>query len=120
VLENVMIGFQRNEHCSVPAALLGFPSARRETARVRKSALDLLGRFGMTRYSMHPAGALSYGHQRRVEMMRALAASPRLLLLDEPVAGMNDVRRTSSAPSFSTSPAAALRCSSSSTTCASS
>jgi branched-chain amino acid transport system ATP-binding protein len=91
VLENVMIGFQRNEHCSVPAALLGFPSARRETARVRKSALDLLGRFGMTRYSMHPAGALSYGHQRRVEMMRALAASPRLLLLDEPVAGMNDV-----------------------------
>ena len=71
VLENVMIGFHRRETSSLLAALLG--------------------RFGMARYAHHPAGALAYGHQRRVEMMRALAAEPGLLLLDEPVAGMNDV-----------------------------
>jgi branched-chain amino acid transport system ATP-binding protein len=44
----------------------------------------------MAQYADIPAGALSYGHQRRVEMMRALAARPALVLLDEPVAGMND------------------------------
>jgi branched-chain amino acid transport system ATP-binding protein len=45
----------------------------------------------MTRYADYPAGALSYGDQRRVEMMRALALKPKVLLLDEPVAGINDV-----------------------------
>jgi branched-chain amino acid transport system ATP-binding protein len=45
----------------------------------------------MTRYADFPAGGLAYGHQRRVEIMRALASSPSVLLLDEPVAGMNDV-----------------------------
>jgi branched-chain amino acid transport system ATP-binding protein len=45
----------------------------------------------MARYAEHEAGGLAYGHQRRVEMMRALAAEPKLILLDEPVAGMNDV-----------------------------
>ena len=44
----------------------------------------------MSAFGDFPAGGLSYGHQRRVEMMRAVAAEPRLLLLDEPVAGMND------------------------------
>lgn len=95
VLENVMVGFHRKETCSLLSALLGFPSARRETARVKQSAYQLLERFGMTRYAFHPAGGLSYGHQRRVEMMRALAAAPSLLLLDEPVAGMNDVEANS-------------------------
>jgi branched-chain amino acid transport system ATP-binding protein len=45
----------------------------------------------MTRYAEFPAGGLAYGHQRRVEFMRALASKPSVLLLDEPVAGMNDV-----------------------------
>jgi branched-chain amino acid transport system ATP-binding protein len=45
----------------------------------------------MERFAEHPAGGLSYGHQRRVEIMRAVASAPRVLLLDEPVAGMNDV-----------------------------
>ena len=48
----------------------------------------------MTRFADHPAGCLAYGHQRRVEMMRAVAAQPKVLLLDEPVAGMNDVEAT--------------------------
>jgi branched-chain amino acid transport system ATP-binding protein len=91
VIDNVMIGFHRHERCSLAASVLGLPSARRETRAIRDQAMALLERFGMTRFAEHPAGALAYGHQRRVEMMRALAAGPDLLLLDEPVAGMNDV-----------------------------
>jgi branched-chain amino acid transport system ATP-binding protein len=91
VIDNVVIGFHRHERCSMIASLLGLPAARRETMAMRERAMDLLDRFGMTRYARHPAGALAYGHQRRVEMMRALASAPAMLLLDEPVAGMNDV-----------------------------
>jgi branched-chain amino acid transport system ATP-binding protein len=91
VIDNVMIGFYRNEKASTTASLLGLPSARRETAALREQAHKLLDRFDMTRYAEQEAGGLAYGHQRRVEMMRALASDPSLLLLDEPVAGMNDV-----------------------------
>ncbi|MBL8671845.1 MAG: ABC transporter ATP-binding protein [Alphaproteobacteria bacterium] len=91
VAANVLIGFHRHERCSTLASLLGLPAARRESAAMRARAQALLERFGMARYADHPAGGLAYGHQRRVEMMRALAAEPALLLLDEPVAGMNDV-----------------------------
>jgi branched-chain amino acid transport system ATP-binding protein len=91
VIDNVMIGFHRHERASLVASLLGLPAAHRETRALRARAYELLDRFAMTRYARHPAGALAYGHQRRVEMMRALAAAPSLLLLDEPVAGMNDV-----------------------------
>jgi branched-chain amino acid transport system ATP-binding protein len=91
VLDNVMIGFHRHEGTSLLAALFGLPAARRETAETRDNAMALIRRFGMERYADHPAGGLAYGHQRRVEMMRALAARPNVLLLDEPVAGMNDV-----------------------------
>lgn len=91
VIDNVMIGFYRNEKASTTASLLGLPSARRETAALRERAQKLLDRFDMARYTEQEAGGLAYGHQRRVEMMRALASEPSLLLLDEPVAGMNDV-----------------------------
>jgi branched-chain amino acid transport system ATP-binding protein len=91
VIDNVMIGFYRNEKTSTLASLLGLPSARRETESLRSRAHELLERFGMSQYANHEAGGLAYGHQRRVEMMRALASEPRLILLDEPVAGMNDV-----------------------------
>lgn len=91
VLENVMIGFHRMERSSLWADLLGLPSSLRETRQTRQKALALLTSFGMDRYANHPAGSLAYGHQRRVEMMRAFAAKPSVLLLDEPVAGMNDV-----------------------------
>lgn len=91
VLENVMIGFHRLEQCSWVANLLGLPSSRAETRALREKARALLARFGMTAFAELPAGSLAYGHQRRVEMMRAVATSPEVLLLDEPVAGMNDV-----------------------------
>ena len=91
VVANVMIGMYRHQKTSLLSQLFGLPSSRAETARFREEVFGLLERFGMTRYAEYPAGALSYGDQRRVEMMRALALKPEVLLLDEPVAGINDV-----------------------------
>ena len=91
VLENILIGFHRHEGCSTLSALLGLPSSWRESAAVRNRAVELLDRFGMRAFAEFPAGSLSYGHQRKVEMMRALASEPDYILLDEPIAGMNDV-----------------------------
>lgn len=90
-LDNVMIGFYRFQRSSILADILGLPSARRETRDTRDKALALLREFGMEKFADHPAGSLAYGHQRRVEMMRAIASDPQVLLLDEPVAGMNEV-----------------------------
>ena len=91
VVANIMIGMYRHHQTSMMAQLFGLPSSRAETRRFRDEVFVLLERFGMTRYADYPAGALAYGDQRRVEMMRALALKPDLLLLDEPVAGINDV-----------------------------
>jgi branched-chain amino acid transport system ATP-binding protein len=91
VLDNLLIGYHAAQTSPVMANILGFPAARAETRRITAQARELLARFGMTRYADFPAGGLAYGHQRRVEMMRALASAPSVLLLDEPVAGMNDV-----------------------------
>lgn len=91
VLENVMIGCHRHEKASTLACMLGLRSSRRETEDVRAKSMALLERFGLAPYASSMAGGLSYGHQRRVEMARAVASEPVILLLDEPVAGMNDV-----------------------------
>ena len=94
VLENVVIGFHVHVKSSLLAQLIGLPSSLRESPQLVERARQLLERFGMARYADHPAGGLAYGHQRRVEMMRAVATNPKILLLDEPVAGMNDVEAT--------------------------
>ncbi len=94
VLENVVIGFHVHVKSSLFAQLVGLPSSLRETPQLFERGRQLLKRFGMSRFADHPAGALAYGHQRRVEMMRAVASEPQVLLLDEPVAGMNDVEAT--------------------------
>ncbi|CAH1655928.1 Amino acid/amide ABC transporter ATP-binding protein 1 (HAAT family) [Chelatococcus asaccharovorans] len=91
VLDNVIIGFHRHERSSVVAGLLGLPSSLRETRALRQRGMEILKRFRIERFADAAAGSLAYGHQRRVEMARAVAAQPRILLLDEPVAGMNDV-----------------------------
>jgi branched-chain amino acid transport system ATP-binding protein len=91
VLDNVVIGFHRHEKASLIARLLGLPSSNRETRTLRERARALLEQFAMGHFAGHPAGGLAYGHQRRVEMMRAVASEPDILLLDEPVAGMNDL-----------------------------
>lgn len=89
VLENVMVGC----HCRSKAGLLGaifrFPSARREEQQIREKSLALLAYVGLSDYADMQARNLSYGHQRRLEIARALATEPKLLALDEPAAGMN-------------------------------
>ena len=91
VLENLVVGFHRHERSGLLANILGLPSVSRERRDLVAKAHALLKRFDMERFAQLPAGELSYGHQRRVEMMRALASDPQFLLLDEPIAGMNDV-----------------------------
>jgi len=89
VLENVLVG----EHCrlaaTVPGAVLRPPSVRAEEARARERARALLDFVGLGGKSDDVARNLPYGDQRRLEIARALATEPRLLLLDEPTAGMN-------------------------------
>lgn len=101
VVDNVMIGFHRHETAPLVSCLLGLPASRRESGVYEEKARALITRFGMTRFADFPAGGLAYGHQRRVEMMRALASQPSLILLDEPVAGMNDVESASLGEIFS-------------------
>lgn len=91
VRDNVVIGCYRNGKVGMFAQLFGTSAALEEFKEHQERVDDLLDRFEMTQFADYPANDLSYGHQRRVEMMRALASQPSLLLLDEPVAGMNDV-----------------------------
>jgi len=89
VLENVMVGC----HCRSKAGFLGaifrFPSTQREEQAIREKSLALLAYVGLSDYAEMQARHLSYGHQRRLEIARALATEPQLLALDEPAAGMN-------------------------------
>jgi branched-chain amino acid transport system ATP-binding protein len=70
-------------------ALLPTPRYLREEGKMRARAMELLSAVGLEKWANFRAGALPYGLQRRVEIARALATSPKLLLLDEPAAGMN-------------------------------
>jgi branched-chain amino acid transport system permease protein len=91
VLENVMIGMHARLDTGPLGALLRLPANRREEASARERALDILSLFGnrLLPRADHLAGSLSYANRRRTEIARALAAQPKLLLLDEPTAGMN-------------------------------
>ncbi|HEY6396377.1 MAG TPA: ABC transporter ATP-binding protein, partial [Solirubrobacteraceae bacterium] len=92
VLENVMVATYGHTKATPPESILRLPRARREEREVRARAEDVLSFFGqrLAGYRwQQPAYSLSYANRRRLEIARALAADPKVLLLDEPAAGMN-------------------------------
>jgi len=93
VLENVMVGRNARMHANLADSALRTPRATREDKTVEHAAMELLEFFGLTRYAAEWARNLPYGMQRRLEMARALASEPRLLLLDEPAAGTNPAEK---------------------------
>jgi len=91
VLENVMVGRHRHERTGILADLLHWPSAARQNRATREAARAALARVGLADGADRPAGSLAYGALKRLEIARALASEPKVLLLDEPAAGCNPV-----------------------------
>ncbi|NLO90119.1 MAG: ABC transporter ATP-binding protein [Clostridia bacterium] len=89
VWENIMIACHLRLQSNFAGAALRFPKYRAEEKRMREKVHRLIEEFGLSRYQDDQASSLPYGVQRRLEIARALATEPKLLLLDEPAAGMN-------------------------------
>jgi branched-chain amino acid transport system ATP-binding protein len=93
LLENVLVALGDNLDFRLSTVLLPLRSRHRTEAEERERARDFLKRVGLAEKADQFAGALSYGEQRRLEIARALATAPKLLLLDEPAAGMNSAEK---------------------------
>jgi len=91
VIENVMVGRHRHETTGMFADLFHLPAVRRQNRMTREAAAAALERVGLAAAAERPAGSLSFGDLKRLELARALASEPKLLLLDEPAAGCNAV-----------------------------
>jgi branched-chain amino acid transport system ATP-binding protein len=89
VLENVIIGAQMHVKSQIFASIIGTPGYRKNERELKEKAMHMLDLMGIAEHANDNAGSLPYGLQRRLEIARILAADPKLLLLDEPAAGMN-------------------------------
>jgi len=93
LLENVLVALGDHPSYSAFSLLIPLSNHRRTEADERERAAELLSRLGLAEKANRFAGTLSYGEQRRLEIARALATGPKLLLLDEPAAGMNSAEK---------------------------
>ena len=90
VLENILVGQHDHLKAGFLASILHTGAQKKEEKEARKEAMELLRFVGLEQDAGRPATELPYGKQRKLEIARALAAHPKLILLDEPAAGMND------------------------------
>ena len=93
-LDNVKVGMHNNIKCSFVESLLHLPSYRKSEEQANQKAMELLEFMGLAEFADVKAGSLPYGVQRRLEIVRALATNPSIILLDEPAAGMNPSETT--------------------------
>lgn len=93
VLENVLVGMHPVMRSQYFSDLLHLPGQRKETKMCEEKAWELLRFVGLEELAYHPAGSLAYGKQRLLEIVRAMASNPKLILLDEPAAGMNTAEK---------------------------
>ena len=89
VIENVMVGLANQIPCSIPESIFRLPRHKKSEREFYDRALELLKVFNLEEYKDYLAANLPYGKQRKLEIARAMATNPKLLLLDEPAAGMN-------------------------------
>jgi branched-chain amino acid transport system ATP-binding protein len=89
VMDNALVGHHCRMKCDPISAMLSLPNKVKEEKRSREEIMEVLEFMGMAQYANEPAGSLSYGLQKNLEIVRALVSRPEVILLDEPASGLN-------------------------------